>query len=223
VRITHLGHACLLLETAGARLLVDPGTYSSGWEELTGLDAVLVTHAHPDHVDTEKLPQLLEANDGVLLRVEPELAASLKGSGLDVAGAEVDLAPLHPGEHLDVAGVRVRAVGGTHAQIHRDVPRIGNVGLLVSAPGEPVLFHPGDAYDVVPEEVDVLALPLNAPWTGIAATVDFLRAVRPSVAVPVHDALLSATGRATYTSRVGALAPEGTRISDTGGRGALEV
>ena len=223
MRITHLGHACLLVETTTARVLVDPGTLSTGWEELTDLDAVLITHAHPDHVDVEKLPQLLEANDGVLLRAEPELAASLAGSGIDVAGAEVDLAPLHPGEHVDVGGLRVRAVGGTHALIHDAVPRIGNVGLLLSATGEPVLFHPGDSYATVPEEVDVLALPVNAPWAASRETVDFLRAVRPRVAVPVHDGLLSAAGRAVYLRNVTSLAPEGTRLHDTGGAGVLEV
>ena len=223
MRITHLGHSCLLVETTTARVLVDPGTLSTGWEELTGLDAVLITHAHPDHVDVERLPQLLEANDGALLRTEPELAASLADSGLDVASSDVDLAPLHPGEHLDVGGLRVRAVGGTHALIHDAVPRIGNIGLLLSATGEPVLFHPGDSYASAPEGVDVLALPISAPWAASRETVDFLRAVRPRVAVPVHDALLSAAGRAVYLRNVTSLAPEGTHLHDTGGSGVLEA
>jgi L-ascorbate metabolism protein UlaG (beta-lactamase superfamily) len=45
IRITHYGHACVLAELAGrTRVLFDPGTYSAGFEELTGLDAVLITH-----------------------------------------------------------------------------------------------------------------------------------------------------------------------------------
>ena len=101
--------------------------------------------------------------------------------------------------------------------------RIGNVGLLLSASGEPVLFHPGDSYATAPEGVDVLALPVSAPWAASRETVDFLRAVRPRVAVPVHDALLSAAGRAVYLRNVGSLAPEGTRLHDTGGAGVLEL
>ncbi len=220
MRITHLGHACLLVEVSsasgGVRLLIDPGAYSSGFEELTDLDAVLITHAHPDHVDLDRLRPLLEADDGVVLTAEPELAAQLGDLGARA---------LHPGEHLRVGqgACDVEAVGGEHALIHPDIPRIGNTGLVVRAPGEPVLFHPGDSYATAPDGVDVLALPLNAPWAASRETVDFLRAVSPRVAVPVHDALLSPTGRRAYLGSLTALLPDGTRLHDTGGRGVVEV
>ena len=55
MHLTHLGHACVLVETEHARLLIDPGTLSSGLEGLLDLDAILVTHEHPDHVDVERV------------------------------------------------------------------------------------------------------------------------------------------------------------------------
>ena len=36
-------------------------------------------------------------------------------------------------EWLDVGGLSVSAVGGWHAVIHRDIPRIGNLGIVLSA------------------------------------------------------------------------------------------
>jgi L-ascorbate metabolism protein UlaG (beta-lactamase superfamily) len=214
MRLTHLGHACLLVETGGARLLVDPGTLSRGWETLSDLDAVLVTHAHPDHVDQEKLPQLLEANDGARLLVEPELSAEMTKVGIEAA-------PLHPDETVEVRGVTVTGQGGRHAVIHADIPRIGNVGMLVRADGEPTLFHPGDAYEYTPDGVDVLAVPLNAPWSAFKETVEFTRAVAPRVAVPIHDGLLNDTGRALYLRQLTALG--GAEVRDLRGAGATDV
>lgn len=214
MRVTHLGHACLLVECGGARVLIDPGTFASGWETLGDLDAVLVTHAHPDHVDEEKLPQLLETNGGARLLAEPELAAEMTKVGIEAT-------PLHPGEQADLGGVTVTGIGGRHAVIHTDIPRIGNVGMLLTADGEPTLFHPGDAYEYTPEGVDVLAVPLNAPWCAFKETVEFTRAVAPRTAVPVHDGLLADRGRGVYLRQLAALGGAGVR--DLRDAGAVEL
>ena len=220
MKLTHFGHACLLVETGGARLLIDPGTFSSGFEELTDLDAILITHQHADHVDVEKLPQLLEANEGAVVLAEPEAAAELSKVGLAAQA-------LHAGDALTVAGVPVAAAGGRHAVIHPDVPRVGNVGILVGtsrgAGGSGLLLHPGDAYDVTPADVDVLALPLWAPWAKVGETVDYLRAVSPAFVVPVHEMPLQRLGRAIYLGHVKRLGPEGTELRDLAGAGAVDV
>ena len=214
--ITHVGHACLLLEAAGARVLVDPGAFTHGFEELTDLDAVLITHAHPDHYDAERLPVLLEANDGARLIAEPEVAAELRRVGLDAA-------PLHPGESTTLGDLTVSAVGGLHALIHEDIPQIGNVGLVLRADGEPTFFHPGDSYGSVPAGIDVLGIPLSAPWAALRDTVTFLRAVAPRVAFPIHDATVSTIGRGLYLRNLGSLGPEATQLRDLAGAGPTRL
>jgi L-ascorbate metabolism protein UlaG (beta-lactamase superfamily) len=213
MRITHVGHACLLVEAGGARVLIDPGSFTHGFEELTGLDAVLITHAHPDHYDAGRLPQLLDANDGVRLIAEPELATELTRVGLTAA-------PLHPGDATSLGELSVTATGGTHQLIHQDIPRIGNIGLLLRAADGPTLFHPGDSYETVPDGVDLLGIPLAAPWAALRETVDFLRAVSPRVAFPIHDETASSAGRAIYLRNLSTLAPEGSRVEDLAGAGA---
>ena len=213
MRLTHIGHACLLLEVDGVRVLIDPGAFTHGFEELTGLDAVLVTHAHIDHYDTERLPTLLEANDGARLIAEPEVAVELNRVGLEAT-------PLHPGESTAIGGLTVTATGGLHAVIHDDIPRIGNVGLVVTADGEPTFFHPGDSYESAPPGIDVLGVPLSAPWAALKETVEFVRAVAPRIAVPIHDGLLNPTGRGVYLRNLGLLGPERTEVRDLAGAGA---
>jgi len=208
VRLTHVGHACVLVETGGARVLVDPGTFADGWEGLTGLDAVLITHTHPDHCDRDRLPALLAANAGALAAAEPDLAGELSAGGLDVQA-------LPPGAVLEVGSVRVAALGGRHAVIHDDIPRVGNVGLMLQAAHEPTLLHPGDSYETTPQGVDVLAVPLNAPWSAFKETVDFVRAVAPRIAFPIHDGLLNSRGRALYLRQLSALGR--TQVEDLAG------
>jgi L-ascorbate metabolism protein UlaG (beta-lactamase superfamily) len=62
MQLTHFGHSCLLAEFDHTRLLFDPGTFAHGFEGITGLSAILITHQHPDHVDVARLPALLEGN-----------------------------------------------------------------------------------------------------------------------------------------------------------------
>jgi len=179
MRLQKLGHSCLLVETGDARLLIDPGTFSSGFDDLDGLTAVLVTHQHPDHLDVGRLPGLLERNPSMQVIADSGTAQILR----DEHGLEASVAT---GGEVFELGVRVEAVGEMHAQIHPDIPRVTNVGYLIDGR----LLHPGDAIDVTDREVEILALPTMAPWMRMAEAVDFLRAVSPKVAVPIHDGLL---------------------------------
>jgi len=207
MRITHLGHACLLVEVGGQRILLDPGVFSPGFTDLTGLDAILVTHQHADHADLPRLPALLEINPKARLYAEPQAAAAMQEAGI---GAELTLA----GQTLGLGPVRVTPVGELHALINEALPRVGNLGLVVRADGEPSLFHPGDAYDGEPGPVDILALPLNAPWTASRDTISFAGRIAPRFAIPIHDGLLNTTGRQLYLSQVRSFGPQTTEVRD---------
>jgi L-ascorbate metabolism protein UlaG (beta-lactamase superfamily) len=206
VRLTRFGHSCVLVEDGDARLLLDPGVFSSGFETLRGLTAVLITHQHADHLDADRLLPLLEANPDAQLHCDGGSAAQLG----------VPLTVVADGDVLDL-GTRVDVVGRDHAVIHPDLPQIPNVGYLVGGR----FFTPGDALTVPDADVEVLGLPTAAPWLKLSEAVDLLRAVAPRRAFPLHDAVL-ATPQIWY-GQFANLAPQGTDFQVVAPDAALDL
>ena len=208
MRLTKFGHSCLLVEEAQARMLLDPGTLSGGFESLEGLTAVLFTHQHADHLDPERLGGLLDRNPRVRV-------LSDEGSAKAVAEAGGEVEVVHDGDQLEIGGVGVGVVGRDHAVIHPDIPVIPNVGYLLGGR----LFHPGDSFTLPGQPTEVLAVPIGAPWLKVSESIDYLREVGPTVGVPVHEQVLSAVGITLWyrmLEQVGAKGSTTVRVLDDG-------
>ena len=182
MRITYIGHATLLLELGGARILTDPNFDSKlgrilprvsppgiALEKLPVLNAILLTHAHADHLSFDSLERLPR---DIPLFAPPAVAKWLRRLGI---GHAVDLAP---GESADVAGVSIHAATATHRG-HRygfDRWRSGTNMYLLDA-GETIFFAgdtalAGDTHHLVERTLwgrrralDLALLPIGyAPW-----------------------------------------------------------
>lgn len=192
MQLTHFGHSCLFAQFNHTSLLFDPGTFAHGFEGLTGLSAIVITHQHPDHVDVSRLPSLLEDNPDAVLYADPQTAAQL---GPPCQAVRV-------GDKLSVGELTLRAVGGQHAVIHPEIPVVDNISYLVGDGDHPArLMHPGDALFVPHEPVDVLATPTAAPWMKVSEAIDYLRAVAPTRAVPIHQGIIADAARGIYYAR----------------------
>ena len=62
MRITKLGHCCLLIEENNVRIMTDPGYYSLESNVQENIQILLYTHEHPDHFHLESLLGLRAKN-----------------------------------------------------------------------------------------------------------------------------------------------------------------
>jgi L-ascorbate metabolism protein UlaG (beta-lactamase superfamily) len=134
-------------------------------EQLTGVQVVLCTHAHTDHMDPETLPRIAEASPECLFvvpRAEEQVALQ---RGVPAAR----LLTIDAGELVACAGnLAVRALPAAHEQLETDAAgRHRYLGYLLYF-GDEVVYHSGDCvpYPGLREQltqagVDLALLPVN--------------------------------------------------------------
>jgi L-ascorbate metabolism protein UlaG (beta-lactamase superfamily) len=181
MRVSKFIHACLLIEKGNDRLLIDPGKFSFldgrvTVERFDGVAAVLVTHAHPDHLDVERLRAIVDRT-GAEVHAGSEIASKLRPDGLEVRAFD-------DGSRR-IGSFDVRAIPAPHeAILSPTLPQ--NVAYVV----DERLLHPGDSYAQSLDAcrgIPLLALPIMAPWTTEPATAAFAARLAPKRAMPIHD------------------------------------
>lgn len=177
--ITKFGHSCLLVEEGDARILIDPGVWSMPPVDLKDIHAILITHEHQDHLDIERLQKVLLNNPHAIVYTN-------HGVGLKLSEAKISFELLEDLQTALVAGVTIEAFGKNHAVIYPTLEHLENTGFLINGK----LFHPGDSLYIPPKSVEVLALPVCAPWSKVSEVIDYAKAIKPKKAFPIHDGML---------------------------------
>jgi L-ascorbate metabolism protein UlaG (beta-lactamase superfamily) len=217
VAVWWLGQSGFLLKEAGTTILVDPylsehltrkyaGTDRPHvrmtraplrGSDLSGVDLVLASHKHSDHLDPATLPDLLAASPSATLVLPESILAHAEGIGLPARR----LAGLVAGASVAMPGVTVRAVPSAHEGLDTDDrERHLYLGFVIELGGLR-FYHSGDslAYEGLAEAIgaeplDVMFLPINGrdPARGVpgnmtaAEAVDLANRVRPRFVVPHH-------------------------------------
>jgi L-ascorbate metabolism protein UlaG (beta-lactamase superfamily) len=200
MRITKLGHCCLLIEEKGLRLLTDPGTYSTAQNEIKDIDVVLITHEHADHLHVESLQTVLGNNPKAQVITNSAVASILKEAGIAHT-------VLEDKQNVTLAEVLIEALESPHAEIHSTLPRVLNTGFFIAK----TLFYPGDAFIEPGKPVDILALPVVGPWMKLSEALEYALKIHPRVAFPVHDGILKQPGM-VHTAPAAVLEPAGVHF-----------
>lgn len=178
MKIKKIGHCCLVIENEGIKFMTDPGSFSSEQIEETNIDYILITHEHGDHVHIPSLKQVLENNP--MARI---ITNSAVKDLLDTENIFAEV--LEDGEFE--GGAEIYAETCEHADIYDTVPPVQNTGYMIGGR----LFYPGDAWLVPKRDVEILALPVSAPWCKIREVIEYALEVKPQQAFPVHDAIVN--------------------------------
>lgn len=213
-RLTWLGQAGFRLQLEGVCVVVDPWTSPHELRAVPppplelvadGVDWLLVTHEHLDHLDLGLLPVVMRRSPSVRVVVPAPLAPLVEGHV-----PSDRLVAVWPGDRLDLDGLAARVLPAFHGVSMEDAygdgsvlgegPRFVGYALGASRP----VYHPGDTIvtdallDAVgPLGVDVALLPINGrdeerEARGIVGNMDAVEAVElalamgASVLVPHH-------------------------------------
>ena len=192
MKVTKQGHACLIFEEKGKKLVLDPGSYSQPLEGLSDVVAIVITHAHDDHCFEAQLERLLVSNPDLVIFGPPEVRTRL---------TNYNVTAVYHGDYYPVGPFTIEFMGDLHAQIHHSIPVIENRAVLINDR----VYYPGDSFTLPDREVDLLAVPTSAPWLKIGEVMDFVSAIKHKKSIATHNALLSDFGHALNNGRVKAL------------------
>lgn len=179
MKITKFGHACLLVEEGEARILIDPGIYSTNQNLQKNVQAVLITHEHQDHLHIESLRTILKKNSGIEILTNRGAGAILEKEGIGFRIVE------NSGRYV-VNGVVIEGSGKEHAIVHSSIPTVHNTGYVIAEH----FFYPGDAFRKTKASIEILALPVAGSWLKLSEAIDYALEVKPKICFPVHDGTL---------------------------------
>lgn len=182
MKITKFPQSCLLIETKGKKILIDPGTlkykekYFDIWNKV---DIILITHKHPDHCNTEVLEKI---NDKIKIYSSKEVQDANKNLNISVV-KENDIIELD-----DIKIEVVHAIHGYQPLLKGDKEINENIGYIIDD-GENRLYTTSDTICFKNDyKADILCIPVTGHGLTMSAFEASLysKEVGATLTIPIH-------------------------------------
>jgi L-ascorbate metabolism protein UlaG (beta-lactamase superfamily) len=183
MKITKLGHCCLVIEVNNIKILTDPGEWSTAQFEVHDIDLILITHEHPDHLHMDSVKTVLKNNPNASIITNDGVGALLTKEKIPFTAVKHD-------ENATFKNTLIEGFGKKHADIYPSITPVENTGYFI----DKFLFYPGDAFTNPKREIKLLALPVAGPWMKISEAIDYAKELKPVHCFPVHDGGLKYVG-----------------------------
>ena len=169
----------MVIEENNVKILTDPGAWTTEQNAVSGVDIILITHEHSDHLHVESVKAILVNNPQAKI-----VTNSGVGKILGEAGLAYQL--LEKGQAETISNLLMESFECPHGAIYDGIVMPQNAGYRIANK----LFYPGDSFTNPNVPVEVLALPVAGPWLKISEAIDYAKAVKPKVCFPVHDGMI---------------------------------
>ena len=182
MKITKFPQSCLLIETRGKKILVDPGNlkYKEKYFDIWNtVDIILITHKHPDHCNTEVIQKL---DKNIKIYSTGEVQEANKNLKINI---------IKENDTLKIGDIKIEVVHAIHG--YQPLLKGGkevneNVGYIIDD-GENRLYTTSDS---ICFENDYKADILCIPVTGYGLTMSafeaalYAREVGATLVIPIH-------------------------------------
>lgn len=182
LEITFIGHGTLMFSFAGKIIHIDPWSKLADYSTLPKADLILITHEHPDHLDSPAL---------ALIRTEKTELITTRTCAEKLSGA----VEMKNGDVKTVLGLLIEAVPAYNIVNMRSEgnpyhPKGQGNGYVITF-GDKRVYVAGDTENI-PEMkqlkgIDIAFLPMNLPFTMTPEmTADAARGFQPKILYPYH-------------------------------------
>jgi L-ascorbate metabolism protein UlaG (beta-lactamase superfamily) len=205
-RLTYVGHATVVIDLDGVRLITDPvlrprvlhlrrvGSVPAA--ALRGLDAVLLSHAHWDHLDVPSLERVGK---------DMPIVCPTGVSNLLRRKRFAHVTTLDVGEDVKIGELTVTGVHAEHEGGRGPLGASGELGFVVTGSRRVYFAGDTDLFEGLAElgPIDIALVPVTGWGTKVGPghldperAAEAVRLLQPRLAIPIHWGTLAPIGRA---------------------------